>query len=66
MTEKQVLVIAGERALRLVYTKKTIGSCVDLGRAWISSAMGLIIVPSHGVILRVFIYERLIRMSGTQ
>ena len=38
---------------------------MDLGRAWISSANGVIIVPSHGVILRVFIYEGLIRVSGT-
>lgn len=32
---------------------ETRGSCVDLGRTWVSSAKGMVIVSSHGVILTV-------------
>lgn len=41
-----------ERGLGMVHVE-TRGSCVDLGRAWVSSAKGMVIVSSHGVILTV-------------
>ena len=41
-----------ERALGMVHVE-TRGSCVDLGRAWVSSAKGMVIFSSHGVILTV-------------
>ena len=35
---------------------ETRGSCVDLGRTWVSSAKGVIIVSSHGVIVFFFCF----------
>ena len=37
-----------ERALGMVHVE-TRGSCVDLGRAWVSSVKGVVIVSFHGI-----------------
>jgi len=41
-----------ERALGMVHVE-TRGSCVDLGRAWVSSVKGVVIVSFHGIIQMV-------------
>lgn len=52
--QKQVITIGTYSVPGPVYMKSLRGGHLDLGRAWISSAKGVVIVPTYRIILRVF------------
>lgn len=64
MSDKQVPVIGTDSTLGAGLHEKAKGDMVDLGRALISSATGVIIVLYRGVIRRVFICKVLISVPG--